>query len=156
MRGEQLHQFGEALVLESAFVDVRRVLQRLQPVEEKQHALLLDEFRQRATALNRVLRQIALPAEIGERLGDEAVGVGALLLARTLAVGRPAIDAARPAAACREQLVREGAEQRRFPRPAERVKDDRVDLFGEPALPCVAQLGEFGVASDQLVRRPGM
>jgi hypothetical protein len=129
MTRKQLHQLREALVLELAPIDVRRVLQRLQPVEEKQHALLLDELRQRAPALDRVLRQIALPAEIAERLGDEAVGVGALLLARALAVGRPTIDAARPAAALSKQFICEGAEQRRFPRSAERMEDDRVDLL---------------------------
>jgi hypothetical protein len=49
----------------------------------------------------------ARPFEIGERPEDESIGAGALLLAGAVAAGPPATDAARPAAACPQQLIGE-------------------------------------------------
>jgi hypothetical protein len=66
LHSKELDQLGKAPILEAPLVDAGRVLQRLQPVEQEQHALLPDQRRQRPRPLDRIARQFALKAEITE------------------------------------------------------------------------------------------
>src|SRR5262249_20986230 len=56
-------------------------------------------------------------------------------------------------AARRQELVREGAEQRRFSCTAKGMEDNGVDLLWRLARPRFPQHGKLGPAAHQLVRR---
>src|SRR5262249_11241072 len=136
-----------------AFVDARRVLQRLQTVEEQQGALALDKLGERTGALDRIAWKFAIEAEFDERPRNERVGVGPLLLARTLRVSRPTIDAYGAAAALGQKIIGKSSDQCRFAGSAESVKNDGVDFLRREACPRIAQYRELGRAADQSVRR---
>ena len=85
---------------------MRRILQRLQPVEDQERALRLYEMRQIHALLIRVARRLfSTPAEVRERGFEEIVSAGLPVLVRALAVEAPGEDGARAVPAGRFQRL---------------------------------------------------
>ncbi len=152
---EALQQREHALILQLAGERrSRRILQRLQPIEDQQRALGPDDLREPLALLVAALAFDRLGAEEFDRLGEKQVRRGAGLLARALVVERPGERGLAPGPAPRREIVRPFRDERSLPLPAERDESqhERMRLPVASLRPGLLDDRGLRLAADQFGR----
>ena len=147
-RGQTLEERGEAGVLEPPLDlrPARRVLQRLDAVEDEQGALLPHQIGEaRAAVVERAGLGVGI-AEEAEGVVDERLGGGDLVLA-PLAVERPVEHPRGPAPAVGRHAVQPAGDQRRLADASEGHQGEDVD---GRVLPGGVEPGELRLAADEV------
>ena len=152
-------------VLEAFLVDVREVLQRLEPIEDQKSAVLPNQAGEHTPALYRIADRLLaeVVAEESEHLGNEAVGVRSRVVAGALTVGAPAVDPYCAWVSIVGQVVKKAADERRLARSADGVHHDDVgfggalrhNFAGAGAVPGFVEDRQLGITAEQARRSGG-